>query len=873
MIKSKTKKEVRVKKETVVRKLWQEKPKSKTFSEDVKQERITYLLGDMEFVPKTKVPELSVEDPHIAHVADPANPKFMVINSPLIGALEEADHRRNPLKNALRIAASEKADAVFIAGNLIHFITQHYGSTYPYKSQVSSLPTDSEIVSRDYPKAVLRDSGSIASRVASNKIVFMPVKTRLDIVLKMVKGQFREEGGEPIYRGPILITFGSVEEALAMQYTTERLRIDVLQERSYAREQIRSLQTKLRQERKNEELNGAAIASTENDMKDFQAYERIFALMGNASPEYINLMSDAMMSYIIWRYERDIPNAKVISVGDAHIKAGHRLIQITYQKSGESLSDNYAGHIREDTYSRIKNNAGELIPDVILGAGFNPTFRNLLVSHRVRSRKAMLEDVKLCHCIQLTTCIDDARYRKIARKRVRVKDDLMKLAARDNFTAGVFWLEWWGDFYLPRFYSGECLTKAENFVSADAISALSENRIYAYKEGCSHHGGKAIAIYPSQDDPDGRYRKFHYQVAFEMLLKMRAPIASYQHDGDACHGINYQTWLENSKEQLDVEPFLRQLMRLNKMNRPLEEKLKSMTTLAMENAIRLGIIDYERQVDSYVLSLEPYLEFWARILEYCRDNGIEFRGEFAAITQGRGNHSERSFSKDTKVDISEAKMIRQIMVSNLLEKYPHLKEEIKKNFIAPHVGRLGYANGAFAFVADAKKRQMTKDQFLLQNDFYVYAAQMKHKMGSSKTTDNMAKGVKAFAKQGTSNMYEAGRMCVILTGDDHFGAVAITRTGFHEKTGCQTFENEFGKRFDFPEQNIFSSIWSVPAHGPSAGPLSWIILDYGILRKYAHKPFPIDREKVFRGAVGLTGVKSEEKSQKEVSPKKATPDK
>lgn len=821
----------------------------------IKKQRLSYLIGDIEVFPNIKVPELSPHNPYVTKLADPDNPKFMTINSPLIGALEEADPTVSPLRNALKIAETGKADAVIMAGNLIYFITEHYGSTYPYKTQAVDLPIDPKILNKAYPEAVIKDSGTIESRLEKNKIVFIPVKTRLDLVIAKAKKEFFDESGNRLFNGPILITFGSIEEALAMQHTNERLRIDVFREKAYAQGKVRELQNELRSEKRLATPNEVKIVKIEKDIDDFLKYERIFVKMGNVSSDYINRTTDNMISYLISRYETDIPDSKVISIGDAHIKAGNRLIQTTYEKTGESLNDGFAGRIRKDTYSRIKNNEGELIPDVILGAGLNPTFRNLLVSHRVREKKATLDDVKLCHCIQLTTCIDDVRYRKAARKRVRLKDSLTRLASKDKFTAGVLWLEWNGNFFLPKFFSGECLTKAENFKSESAIKKLFADRLYNYKEGCSHYGGKFIAIYPSPNDPDGRYIKFHYQVAFELMNKIKAPIAGYQHDGDACHWINYQTWLETPQEWLDLETFLNEVTKIEKSSAPIEERLRTLKVAALENYIKTGIIDPDKQVDSYVLSMEPYLEFWARILEYCKENGIEFRGKYSAITQGRGNHNEHSFPKHASVDISEAKLIRQAMVASLFKKYPNLSELIEKNFTSPHMGKLGYANGVFAYVKENDKRNLTKDQLLLQKDFYVYAAKMKHKQGSSKTADNMAKMVEAFGKQGTSNQYESGRMSVNMAGDDHFGGIAITRTAFHVKTGCQCFENEFGKRFDFPEQNLFSAIWSVPANGPSSGPLGWIFLDYGLLRKYAVRPFSVSRGKIFQGAIGLESDK------------------
>ncbi|OHA05070.1 MAG: hypothetical protein A2934_04600 [Candidatus Sungbacteria bacterium RIFCSPLOWO2_01_FULL_47_10] len=817
--------------------------------------RLQHLLGETEDVPKLTVPDLSTRNPFVIKTADPSNPKLLAIDSPVIGSLANENPLMDPLRNALKLANAKAADAVIVAGNLIYFISQHYGSTYPYKTQVSALPTDAKVLNKVYPPAVLNDSGSIEARLQEERLVFIPVKARLDIVLEMLKSKFVDQEGKPIFGGQILITFGAIEEALVMQHTNEMLRTQVFQEKAYAQQKVREYKSLLKKERGLEHPSPARLAELERAMNDFMIYERLFAIMGNAAHDHINKITDKMISYIIWRLEKDIPNAKVVSIGDAYLRAGNRLIQTKYERAGESLNDGFAGRVRDETYSRIKNNPGESIPDVILCAGLNPTFRNLLVTHRVRERKSTLDDVKFCHIIQLTTCINDELYRHISRRRVRVKDDLTRLAGKDSFVSGVLWLEWVGDFFRPEFWSGQCLTDEANFKDVKNLAAMvnhdaaGHKRLYFYKEGCSHYGARYIETNFSPKDPNGRYVKLHYQTAFELLLASQAPIAGYQHDGDACHWINYETFLEEHDAWLGWEDLYLELTKLESQTISFEERMKRMKTLAMRNDMRGGIINPLKQLDQYIKSLEPYLDFWARIIEYCRDNNVEFRGKFAPIVQGRGNHNEHSFPKGAKVDFSEATEIRQAMVTNLFEKYPHLSGLIKKNFIAPHIGRLGYANGIMAVIPNSDKKDISKDEFALQRDYYVYALKMKHKQGSSKSKDNMANMLKAFAKQGTANQFEAGRMSINLAGDDHFGGIAITRNAFHVKTGCQTFENEFGKRFDFPEQNLFSAIWSVPVGGPAAGPFSWTLLDYSIMRKYAASPFPVDRAKLFRGAL------------------------
>ncbi|MBI2637589.1 MAG: hypothetical protein HYW88_01690 [Candidatus Sungbacteria bacterium] len=539
--------------------------------------RLDFLIGPDQKIPKMKVPDITSENPYLVKVLDLENPKLLAINSPLIGALSQENPYTDPFKNSLRIAEVKKADAVIIAGNLIYYITQQYGSTYPYKAQVSGVPINPKILNDAYPKSVLLDSGSIESRMEKGKPIFLPVRVRLDLVLDMVRKEFLNEDEKPVYSGPVLITFGSIEEALAMQHTSERLRIDVRRERTYAQRKIKELERALSAERKlKERADSERIVKLEAEIEDFRLYEQ-FSIMGNVNQEHVNKTTDSMMSYIVWRYEKDIPNAKVVSIGDAYLKASDKLIEVTYDKSGESINDGHAGKIRDVTYSRIKNNPGSSIPDVILGAGLNPTFKNFLISHRVRERKATLEDVKLCHAIQLTTCINDTLYREVARKRVRVKDDLTRLAKSDSFTAGVLWLEWINGVFRPEFWSGECLVRQENFKSKESVVNLIENRdlahkrLYFLKEGCTHYGARYLSTYPSPNDRKGRYIKLHYQVALEMLSSMKAPIAGYQHDGDACHWMNYPTHLEEHDDWIGLEEFTRELTRLENLPISFEE--------------------------------------------------------------------------------------------------------------------------------------------------------------------------------------------------------------------------------------------------------------------------------------------------------------
>ena len=87
------------------------------------------------------------------------------------------------------------------------------------------------------------------------------------------------------------------------------------------------------------------------------------------------------------------------------------------------------------------------------------------------------------------------------------------------------------------------------------------------------------------------------------------------------------------------------------------------------------------------------------------------------------------------------------------------------------------------------------------------------------------------------------------SGDDHFGGDSLTRSGWHIKTGGQMNESGYGRMIDFPPQNVFSTVYGVPVGGPENGPLVSIFLDFTTLRKWANKPFEVERNKLFENAL------------------------
>src|SRR3989344_5845793 len=98
-------------------------------------ERMKQLFGEVSLKPH-QLPHLDVSKPH---VIDYKKGEILILNSPLIGSLVAEDEYIDIVKNSLRLAEASKSDAVVVTGNLMYMLVQRYGSSRPYKTQVSGV--------------------------------------------------------------------------------------------------------------------------------------------------------------------------------------------------------------------------------------------------------------------------------------------------------------------------------------------------------------------------------------------------------------------------------------------------------------------------------------------------------------------------------------------------------------------------------------------------------------------------------------------------------------------------------------------------------------------------------------------------------------
>lgn len=782
--------------------------------ESIATKRFEMLFGDMRKIRKVNLPKTDGSSPFVIEVKNPERPSILTINSPLVGTLASFDGFQDLFKNALRLAQATKKDAVIITGNLIYCLVKKYGNQKAYEAQVVDIDPDPELLESGYPKAVLDEIGPLAERLKNGKIVFMTIKVYLDHLFRRLKKRMTDEFGKPLFRGPIYVTLGEMEEEIINYYVTDALRAEVFQEKALAL-------------RKKSELKSKHFM-TQADMdayNDWEVYERLLGLMGNAIPSHINELRAQMLSYLVYRIESTLPNIRVIGIGDVYVKIGQRLIGIRSSKTSDAIKNGQAGQIRKGLYSYAKAHSGKSIPDVMLGVGLNPMGIGLYATYRVREKSSTLDDIRMADAIQLPTCINSSMYREIVRQMVVAKGIVAKLATFSGFESGTTAFTFFEPGPISRidWYRNDFLTNKEIFGSNQSLvryvsgQPLESKSVYAYKEGCNHYGSHFVARYPSLDDPNGRYLKYHWQVLFEAFTRDEMPIHMYQNDGDIQTWYNYKTHKETNNKWLDPEDLLAAICRISgDKNLTEEQKLKMLQFLTLENEIVAGVLQPEDQIEAFGKALAPYVIFFKQVIERAKAAKIKVMGNLGIVSISQGNHNENTF-KHGDIKFSEAKLTVKELTLQMLRL---LQFDPGKDIVACQSGGIGFAQGVFEVSS-------------LKNP-YEYAVFMKHKQGSDAVGDNMSPMIERYSVRASStDEYAEGNFTINLGGDDHKGGQAHTKNAFHIKTGGQMFSSPFGVFIDAAKQNIMSAIWGVPAGGPHWGPCRLVRFDFRNVRKLA----------------------------------------
>jgi len=788
-----------------------------------------------------KLPITTASKPSSIDISDMA-----ILNSPLRGTLKSQDEDSDTVINGLRLAEAANMSALMITGNIMWMLTQRYGIQRAYKSQVSGVEIDLEMLEKDTPKIVKKSKKykTAEDRHKSGEPFFLTPKQRLDNAIKNLHKTFVDSKGHPYYSRPVLINFGKMEEDLIMFHVNEYLRIFLFSWRAKWQKTVNDLTAKCRNE--NPSPKKTKLWNELIELKRWVAQ----ATLTNMSDQSIAKARQMVTGYIINKYEEAIPNSRVVSVGDAFIKPSSKLVMSTTNKDRETYAGKLSTILCQKTEGYSKARKPGNIPNVMIGHGLNPYMDVKLVTYQASSEVA---DKRMCMILQMPVSFDAEKYRDVIRGQNTLKDILTRVARKGGFESGMVHLKWVKGVPLPLVstWTSSCLRNKNIFGNEKSLKDFVEAKkpeykfIYFHKKGCTHAGASDIVLYSSPDNPSHMCDLYHHQIEREFLLSTKAPIHMYMHDGDATQGYNHDYQKNVHPEDKLPQEYRKELIRIKRnSNLSPEDKIRELMRMAFRQRVRSGVLMPQDQVKEYVDSLEIGLDYFFNILKNGKKAKLTFDGPLSLLLTIMGNHNANTF-KNSKIIHSDAREINALLRNKLFE---HLINLIISELKAiKSLNELPALVDRLIVICEGIATQLTAPQYgplgeargcLRINGKKAYSIVLKHKQGKMDKTQERA------YRRSIKNT-EIGLPVLNNSGDDHKGGIRITRDMLNVKTGCEQGEGSFGRQIDGSEQNVFSVVYSVPVGGFDCGPIRFMILDTEMMRKYALKPFPVDGKELF----------------------------
>jgi hypothetical protein len=805
--------------------------------------RMEFLFGD-EVLKGINLPTMSSNNPHV--IQSKTGKGIMVINSPLIGALNDSDASTDMFRNALRLAKVSDMDAVLLTGNITFIISQNWGIKKGDKAIVSGLKIDPDKVEESYPSTIKDNPNHETARqkLEKGKLVFVTFRERVDTVVDMLRHVCTHENGKRAFDGSIFITFGKLEKELVTYMANELARIDFFKEEFMYRGLLASYRKDLRELGRGADFSGRARL-LKKKIQDVQLMLNIVIRLKNAADESLKQKIDIIASYIIRRYEDAVHGAKVISIGDAYLAYGNKKIMITGSKRGNTdHTGEQATKFAEGLESFVKGHDASMVPNVLIGSGTNPVPEIKGVTYQASNEPG---DKKMCMIIQAPVCVDAERYRDVIRDNARLSDDITRLASVGGFESGVITLRWHDKIEQPivKFWPSHILKDHRTFRTKETIADMAFGRMtkfkmmYFHKEGCNHTGASDVWICECLNDVNGKYVKYFHQVAKEMMLACNAPLLGHFNDGDTFQAANHHYPKNGHPELLNPSELQNKIKKINNQ-RKISRKFKQrqIEALTQRQAIRSGIYELDKQIEEYASSLSEslYTDYWLMILRNAEKVGLSLTGTLAYILHIVGNHCMNTY-KHSNVFRSDSLMATYIIQRNLLYRLIEKCLETKSlddlkiarvvmdQMKSPSFGPLGEARGALFIPGHPE-----------------WAILLKHKQGKPKDANKRG-------RKRSMNEDEVGKHHINLSGDTHKGGVVWSRSVWNFQTGCQQGEGEFGREIDGSEQNVFAINFGIPVGGPSCGPSVVVFIDQATVRSFAQNPFAIDRSILFENSI------------------------
>ncbi|MBI4448030.1 hypothetical protein HY643_03550 [Candidatus Woesearchaeota archaeon] len=725
-------------------------------------------------------------------------------------------------RNFLRYAEADKVDGIVLTGNTIWMDITRFSKYKVDRAVTTELKTDSQTVI--YPDAIKAAGRDPKTLLKEKKPIYVTFKERLEMVIQdALRPLFLNKEGKPLFNNKVYIVFGDVEEELTRQHTVEALRIEIAKEKESTRVRIAELKSELKgvnkQIKEFVKLSESEEEVSEKQIKQHRSLEitkekivqqladieeyKTRVLMSNTNDEYMRLGDEKMKGYIIDKIESAIPNSKVISTGEAHIKIGNKIIKVvaSTDKLTSKIADNLMDKLVEVT--RMNLSAKGEAPDIVVAGGLSATYTQDLVPYIDKKQGTIT-------LIQLPTCLDEESLEDILKDRVRVAGNKMtKLATKYDFNSGALILEYITGIQKRKLLTSNFLTNDDAFSEKEKVTE--HKMLYELNISDQHHGSKYVSVIETESDI-----KYAFTVAQELVLAINAPIIKINSLGDELQEKNYDTEKEEHEEYLypaQLEKEIGRIMEMYKDNP--EKKQKELTKLLKRNTIRSGIISPQKQRFDFLDSLIE--ELLAKTLKRARD--AKLYGPVINILNG--NHNVHTFEglQNTSEELARELKIR-LKAAN---------EEIQAKIL----GKGGVYSGTFGV-----------------KDHYLWGEYCRHKQGSSKSSKDPTRTTRlAFDRRGQDFPEFKEKYVINRAGHTHMGGQTTSKNVLHDIGYCFMDRNEFGEMLNYGSPMRGFKINGFPIDGPAKGPIVTIEFPVEYITKWANEKPKVNTEKLFNNSI------------------------
>ncbi len=765
--------------------------------------------------------------------------RTLVIDGPHLGLEYNRVLDENVVRNVLRYAQQNKADAIVITAGLMWTdMKKSSGRLTTHRALYHGLDFDPEILDPDYREEAIE----IRKNLPPDRISFATLRERVMNAFGGWRKVTTHKDGSPIFEGPVYFSFGYPEEEMTDNSAHEHLRYLKVRMESEARAERQAAEAELVYElKKKKGRKTKAVKHLTEEVERLLRLEKRKSANTNIEKldhkRFVNVIRTLLVSW----YKEALPNSEFIGQGTIVCEIGGRKVEIL-QADHERPNEHDITQLIKSVGQRDLDG---VLPDVILGAGaYN---LNARWSARECMRDTELEQV---HVWQLPVLVDRDYVRDAKFEMIKKGSPIERLVMNGRFEPGAFMLSMtdgvWNSHPLPISMFTQKNPKRKQ--------SGSPKEIIIYAEGDQHTGN------PNKEyvwDERMQQRLPMEVAASEIFIReftekdKPLPFHIFSSHGDSSQGRHFPTEQNRHPQHesygvLEAESAeLLRKIRDDKL-KPSELKEASSNLLArLNHQLRLrGEHWYQQQMEDFVdHSLERRTRFFLEILKRGKSADIKLRNIQQVLTGNEnawdrraiglanildGNHGQ----KTTEGTMAEAWFFARILSLYVLgeKDCPFTLNELKQLVRAPIFGNIASGYGLVSVAGG-----------------YEWGLHLRHDptRKSGQDGDPLAKATMNLAERGDYGFIFNKHYFVNIDGDQHryAGAWAPRKAVFN--CACGTHGDSYGDDWGFSRSNLGGLVICLPVDGPGAGPVRMIPISHVFIRKYMAKPWQIDWDRLF----------------------------